>query len=272
MAIPRIIHQTVDDKRSLHPRFLANISHLISSNPQWRHVLYDDGDRASFISDRYGSDALSYYNRINPTYGSAKADLFRYLAVYELGGVYLDIKSTATRPLDDVLSPNDEYLLSHWSNREGHPYKGWGRHHPRHGVDEEYQQWHIVAAAHHPFLEAVIERVKKNIDAYDPLVHGVGKRGVLQVTGPIAYTLAIQSVRQSGRFRLVDIEELGFQYSIFGPSGNHEVYFPSHYRLSREPIVRRADGADTRYDGVRRNELCPCGSNKRFKHCHGRLA
>ncbi|HEY1941320.1 MAG TPA: SEC-C metal-binding domain-containing protein [Roseiarcus sp.] len=27
-----------------------------------------------------------------------------------------------------------------------------------------------------------------------------------------------------------------------------------------------------RYYGVRRNELCPCGSNKRFKHCHGILA
>ncbi len=266
-----MIHQTVRDKRSLHPSFVANVANLISLNPQWRHVLYDDNDGATFISDHYGSDMLGYYNRINPTYGVARADLFRYLALYKLGGVYLDIKSTATRPLDDVLSPDDEYLLSHWSNKEGHPHKGWGRHHPRHGIDQEYQQWHIVAAPGHPFLKAVIERVKKNIDAYDPMKQGFGKRGVLQVTGPIAYTLAIKSALQHGRFRHVDIEDLGFQYSIFGPHGNHESYFPAHYRLSAEPIIRRAYEANPRYEGVRRNDPCPCGSNKRFKHCHGSL-
>ena len=167
---------------------------------RWRHRVVHCGP----LWARYAQRLQSNQSDLWP----GESGFFRYLAIYKLGGVYLDIKSTATTPLDDVLSPDDEYLLSHWSNREGHPYKGWGRHHPRHGFDEEYQQWHIVAAAHHPFLEAVIERVKKNIDAYDPLLHGVGKRGVLQVTGPIAYTLAIQSVRQSGRFRLVDIEEL----------------------------------------------------------------
>lgn len=271
MAIPKIIHQTVEEKRGLHPRFAANVGRLISLNPQWRHVLYDDDDRAAFISNHYGSDMLGYYTSINPIYGAARADLFRYLALYKLGGVYLDIKSTVTRPLDEVLGQDDEYLLSHWSNKEGHPYRGWGRHHPRHGIVEEYQQWHIVAAPAHPFLAAVIERVKLNIETYDPMKHGVGKRGVLQVTGPIAYTLAVQSAKQRGRFRQVDIEDLGFQYSIFGPDGNHELYFPAHYRLSTEPIIRREHETNSRYPGVRRNEPCPCGSNKRFKHCHGSL-
>ena len=35
------------------------------------------------------------------------ADVFRYLAVYREGGVYLDVKSTVTCPLDEVLSPDD---------------------------------------------------------------------------------------------------------------------------------------------------------------------
>ena len=40
---------------------------------------------------------------------------FRYLLMYEIGGVYLDIKSTANKKLDDVLEENDAFILSHRS-------------------------------------------------------------------------------------------------------------------------------------------------------------
>jgi preprotein translocase subunit SecA len=35
--------------------------------------------------------------------------------------------------------------------------------------------------------------------------------------------------------------------------------------------VRPAAGADA-FARVGRNEACPCGSGKKFKHCHGKLA
>ncbi|MEM7696400.1 MAG: preprotein translocase subunit SecA [Pseudomonadota bacterium] len=46
---------------------------------------------------------------------------------------------------------------------------------------------------------------------------------------------------------------------------------------TREPVTRRAaseiDPADPRTWGkVSRNALCPCGSGKKYKHCHGRTA
>jgi preprotein translocase subunit SecA len=34
---------------------------------------------------------------------------------------------------------------------------------------------------------------------------------------------------------------------------------------------RLASGDDA-YANVGRNDPCPCGSNKKFKHCHGQLA
>ena len=61
MAIPRTIHQTVEDKRSLHPRFVANVANLISLNPQWKHVLYDDSDIAAFISMAYPLSSGIYH-------------------------------------------------------------------------------------------------------------------------------------------------------------------------------------------------------------------
>src|ERR1700723_370599 len=100
MTIPRIIHQTVPDKANLDDLISQNILHLKSMNRAWDYRLYDDKDCARFIADRYGAVMLSYYESITPRYGAARADLFRYLLIYEYGGVYLDIKSTIINPLD----------------------------------------------------------------------------------------------------------------------------------------------------------------------------
>jgi len=42
---------------------------------------------------------------------------------------------------------------------------------------------------------------------------------------------------------------------------------------SGEQQVTTASGVDVReFAGVGRNEPCPCGSGKKFKHCHGKLS
>jgi len=242
MTIPKIIHQTVPDKNKLDSIISENISKLRSANKNWDYRLYGDPECRDFILECYGPKMLGYYDRINPRYGAARADLFRYLLVYEHGGIYLDIKSTVDGALDDVVHADDVYLLSKWKNGRGQKYDGWGTYHPHiDGVDNEYQQWHIVASAKHPFLEAVIEKVQNNIDSYDPFKDGVGKLGVMKLTGPIAYTAAIQPVLSRHAFSLVDIEDLGFRYSIV-PSTKTNKYghvelFANHYTTLAEPVV-----------------------------------
>jgi len=159
--------------------------------------------------------------------------------MYELGGVYLDIKSTCNRALDDVLSANDFFVLSRWRNNNGDCYQGWGSH-PAFGVESEYQQWHIIATPRHPFLKSVISTVKTNIDRYDPMRDGVGRIGVLRVTGPIAYTFAIKSVEKLYNHRVVDITDFGFQYSIFDNAKTTDMsplYGGNHYSNVQNPIV-----------------------------------
>jgi mannosyltransferase OCH1-like enzyme len=275
MTIPKIIHQTVADKSKLHQVFLDNVSRLKDRNRNWDHRLYDDREVREFIVDSYGSEMVGRYDRLNPLYGAARADLFRYLLLYKFGGVYLDIKSTATKPLDDVLNADDAYLLSHWRNKLGQRFEGWGLYFPECGPDGEYQQWHIVASAGHPFLEAVIQKVTRNIDTYDLASAGVGKAGVVKTTGPLAYTLAIKSIQAKHAYRHVDIEDLGFQYSIVGAPGSelaHVSLFKNHYETIGPPVVMRE--LRDPFGGLvaqkyRRNEPCPCGSGRKYKHCHG---
>ena len=127
MTIPKFIHQTISNKNDLDPVFVENISRLRALNSGWDYHLYDEEDRRDFISDHYGRDILETYLKISPSYGPAKADFFRYLLSYKKGGVYLDFKSTVTTKLDDVLRPDDTYLLSQWHNKKGEPYEGGDR-------------------------------------------------------------------------------------------------------------------------------------------------
>jgi mannosyltransferase OCH1-like enzyme len=241
MAIPRVIHQTYSSRERLHPDLHDNMERLAELNPGWTHRFHDDEAILAFIRQEYSADMLRYYLRINPRYGPARADFFRYLLMYRVGGVYLDVKATLTRRLDDVLRADDVYLLSHWQNQPGQDYGGWGIHPECDPVHGEWQQWHVVCAPNHPFLKAVILEVIWNIDNYRPARDGVGKSAVLRVTGPIAYTNAIEPIRLRYPDREVDIRShLGFEYSLFdlNPTpGAFDSYFSDHYELKYEPLV-----------------------------------
>jgi|CXWL01.1.fsa_nt_gi hypothetical protein len=233
--IPRIIHQTFP--QSALPKALRNnVENLIAQNPGWDHRLYDDAAIERFIAEHYGAEILAQYIRINPEYGAARADLFRYLAVYRLGGVYLDIKSRFTRPIDDVLCGDEQYIVSRWGHSEAH--RNFGRHSElAHIVGGELQQWHVIAAPGHPFLRAVIEMVLTNIDNYRPWRNGVGRIGVLRLTGPIAYTLAIAPLLDQYPCKiLTDEHELALEYSIEG-GYRHNDAFSRHYSQLDTTIV-----------------------------------
>jgi mannosyltransferase OCH1-like enzyme len=188
MKIPKIIHQTHYSDNPDSP-IRKVVSDLRDMNPDWDYRFYNDYECFKFVRDNYNERILKAYNSINPIYGAAKADFFRYLLMFKFGGVYLDIKSTATEPLNHIIG-NSEYILAHWDNTPTgtHPGSGllfadfpWG----------EFQQWHIICAPAHPFLLAVISKVLFNIEAYDVKIHGVGWYATLNMTGPIAYTQAI---------------------------------------------------------------------------------
>ncbi len=241
-AIPRVIHLT-NSRRELPEALARNVQNMQAMNPGWTVRLYDDPDRQAYIRDHFGPAFLDAYRRIEGGYGPARADLFRYLALYNEGGCYIDIKSAMTRPLDSVLRAEDRYLLGQWDNGPGgrNPTAGlWPA--VAHIPGGEYQQWHIVSVAGHPFLRAVILQVLNNITTYRPEVTGVGKMGVLHLTGPIPYSLAIEPIRTTYPHRLVDAEhDLGFLYSICSDRGNsneHAKFFKVHYSSLTYPIVR----------------------------------
>lgn len=237
--IPRLLHQTYP-RAELPEPLQRNVDGLRRANPAWEHRLYDDAAIERFIADHYGAGVLAAYHRIAPEYGAARADLFRYLLLYRLGGIYLDVKSSFTRPIDSVLRLDEHYILSGWRNRAGEPHAGFGRHADLADLPHgEFQQWHIIAAPGHPFLRAVIEAVLDGIDRYGARRTGTGYIGVLRLTGPIAYTRAIAPLVDLYPCTRIDNESvIGLEYSVLGKS-EHQGLFKKHYTQNTSPVVRR---------------------------------
>ena len=186
--IPQSFYTSVPNLSKVHPRLLDNWEFLKQNNPGWTHTVFDSDSRREFIKNTYSPQILRTYESIHPTYGAARSDYFRYLLLYKTGGVWLDAKSSVSKPMADILNITDEFLLSQWnedSTSEANKMF-WG---PRAKIPtSEYISWFIAAKPEHLFLEQVIENVTKNISTHHPLLHGVGAMGVLGTTGPLAYT------------------------------------------------------------------------------------
>lgn len=238
--IPKIVHQTYFTKK-LPKEIQDNINKLQELNSDWVFKTYDDADIEQYIRLHYPM-LIPTFQKINPIYGVAKADLFRYLVIYNEGGVYLDIKSSVAKPLNDIIQPNDYYLLSHWQNGPGQLHQGIGFHRCILNPRGEFQQWHVIARQGHPFLKAVIENVCNNIDHYNPFLHDTGGWGVVNLTGPIAYHLAITPLLDKYPHRIEDTNaELGVIYSIYEVNNfgekNHK-QLKKHYTECTDSIVK----------------------------------
>ncbi len=230
--VPKIIHQTFH-KEKFPPEISLNIKKVKELNPDWEYRFYNNKDIEIYIKKNF-PEVLKFYLKINPKYGAARADLFRYLLIYKEGGVYFDIKSSFSKSLNTVIKPSDTMILSHWNQQV---YNGWGIHPKIDDPKGEFQQCFIIATQGHPFLKSVIENILRNIETYNPYLHSVGRSGVLSLTGPITYTLAVTPLLHLHPNRLVQSDkDLGYIYSIYSLK-KHKELFKTHYSKLNEPLV-----------------------------------
>lgn len=237
--VPKTIHQIFVSDQAPAPCITRHIDKLKALNPGWQHVLHTRESVEPYIEKHFDREVLDAYRSINPLYGAARADFFRYLLIYQEGGVYLDVKSGVSRPLDQIIRPDDELLLSHWKNQPGEKFEGWGSHIDD-GIASEFQSWHVIARPKHPVLEAVWRAVLRNIQTYSMRAQGVGKFGVLRTTGPLAYTRAILPLLHAHPHRVFDSDAEGLVYSALelGPEQRtHMDLFKQHYTRVKLPLV-----------------------------------
>jgi inositol phosphorylceramide mannosyltransferase catalytic subunit len=234
--IHQIFISNFSSNSALADEVTENISHLKNINPGWSHSLWTKKEIFDAIHQWYGYELLEQYLKINPNYSAARADFFRYLCIYKLGGAYLDLKSGTTTAFDEILNVDDQFLLSHWNQAQNSVYPGFGQHRElSHISGGEFQQWHVIGTSGHPFLERVILDVLHNIRHYNKKTFGVGKMGTLRVTGPIAYTLAIHKVLDLSPYRKIDSFGSGLVYKMF--NSRVQTFMPHYSSLDEDIII-----------------------------------
>jgi autotransporter strand-loop-strand O-heptosyltransferase len=242
IKIPKIIHQTFKTN-DFPDEIKKSIQSLKDMNPDYEYRFYDNNDCLEFIKQNYDKETLNLYESINPNYGSARADFFRYLLMYKVGGVYLDLKSSTTKPLNETILPTDEYLLTHWMGRDWSDLLNY-----YHG---EFQNWHIICRPNHPFLKKTIELVKQNIKNYKG---EKGKLSVLSLTGPIVYSKAIISLLDKFKTNHTDSpvrefkleNEIGLSY--LNLSAHHHNFYGKNHNEEESIILKKNPPSDKEYD------------------------
>jgi len=188
--IPKLIIQTGPPQLPL--LLQAATVNVKLLHPDFEHRFYDDAMIDVFLDTyfpEYRAEYRSFPFRIQ------RYDFFRYLAIYQFGGFYLDTDMFLIRslvPLSTLVGttcvfPFEGLTINHFLRRE-------------YGMDWEIGNYAFGAAPGHPFLQAVIKnciRAQKDPDWVKPMIRGTPALSridftVLNTTGPglVSRTLA----------------------------------------------------------------------------------
>jgi len=177
--IPRRIIQTGPPKLSL--LLQSAIQNVKLLHPTFEYAFFDDARVDSFIEEYFPEHRRVYESF---RFRIQKYDFFRYLAVYQLGGFYLDLDIFLAKDLTPLLNSRCVFPFEELT----HGKHLW----EKFGMDWHLGNYAFGAVPKHPFLAAVIEnclRAKNDPAWVAPMLRGIPKLFhdqfyILNTTGP----------------------------------------------------------------------------------------
>lgn len=239
--IPKVVHQTYASTEDLSQKIIQKNVLLENLNHDYIFEYYDNERMENWMRENSTDSQFQIFSSINPKYGAARADFFRYILIYKVGGIYLDIKSTSLVPFRQIINSADEFLISKWQRNSENGLRLFGQHKELLELDiDEYQQWFLISKPNHPAFAEIINTVSERILNLSVFKRGkFGRLGVLELTGPIIFTKVVVNFLNLGNIREIDSYAEGLRYKTLS-QGEELVYRNSsapHYSEIFEPIV-----------------------------------
>jgi len=206
--IPKIIHQTWRNKKSINEAFQVCVKSIKDKNPDYIYKFYSDQDCYDIVKNEF-PEFFGVYGSMSPV---EKADLFRYLIVYRDGGVYLDIDCFCVANFDQLIG-QAEFVAGY--------EQGW-----KHNDIFRYTQWTFAAERGHPLLMNAANKCKKN-HIKSPTMW------TLKKTGPTMWTHEINNYENYDSLKLGG--ELWFGSRVHGVNERRSV--PPHQRKNIIPNI-----------------------------------
>lgn len=184
MPIPRRIIQT-HRSETIHPEWRQSWR---DHHPDYDYLFFDDAQCRALIAGHLPA-MLATYDLL--PLAVQKSDLFRYAALYVLGGTYADVDTLCCAPLHSYIDMAEDHLVA---GLEMHPvdYGGDGAAYMRHYcAPYQFLQWTFSAPAGHPALAVLLQRIRYLVSGLAPAklaAYSADMRFTLELTGPMVFT------------------------------------------------------------------------------------
>jgi len=239
--IPKVIHRTYKDEEKAK-KFDEAKRITLKNNPTLVEKFYSNQDVENYIRNNFSERILKAYLSINPKYGPARADFFRYLVIYLEGGLYFDIKSYATKNLDKYLKIRNKLIISkgrtyslspttfglfpslqntyNWSNYSQTKYG-------------EYNNWHFFSPPGNIILKRTIQQIVSNIEygLKNKEYYKGGEYSVLVLTGPIMFSRIIKKYNEDNCYIASTSLDDHVSYQIMNHAGK------DHYSREKDKSI-----------------------------------
>ena len=185
-------------------------------HPQWNYMFFDDQDIIEFMK----SIMPEYINLFNNLpYTIQKIDLFRYLAIYHYGGVYLDLDMDINLNFDDLFNINVCSFPIELKNINDHVLKMQNN-------DILIGNYAFYSPPRHPFLKKIIDNIVHPVISHKDISiaqsqHTDNPRDVFvyHTTGPILVSYTYNTFDNKDNINLLEMNP--FKINCFGSYGHH---------------------------------------------------
>jgi len=164
--IPRVIYQTFKSCSVTDPLY-NNFLSYINLNPEYAYEFYDDERMAEYVCDFNCRGFNFTAKELKKAFDSlavpaGKADLWRYLIMYENGGVYTDFDSQCLKPLYHSIDPLDDIVTCRigWSHNYDNRDHIWLHLFP---------QWVLFYSPKCMIMKSIIELAVRCINSRTPV-------------------------------------------------------------------------------------------------------
>lgn len=175
--ISKIIWQTYSKPWEEVPDYIKlDIETWRQNNPDWQYYFYDENDRRNYIKENH-PQWLEHYDKISIPF--IRADFWRYLALYQYGGLYADLDTYCTEPLDNWVDFSSDMIATD----SDHPEYGYA-----------IETFAFLVAPQSKYMKAVIDKMIYRIE--NSLGHGDYAINTFH-TGPYMVADAIEPIKDS---------------------------------------------------------------------------
>ncbi|CAL1169971.1 unnamed protein product [Cladocopium goreaui] len=191
-VIPCVIHQTAK-RHQLQENESLWAETWRAKNPQCKYKLWNDTEIAQLARTRSPALMWPIWEGLTPV---QRADVFRYLVLWDQGGYYADVDAACTLPIDQYKIPKEASMIVGYEM--GHRLKEKRRAEIKFARMEQFQQWFLASAPGNPVLLRCMELIRQR---YTWKIEST-----LGLTGPGVFSDAVQEFLQQDDHRAVEEE------------------------------------------------------------------